>query len=127
MVNREWSIRNSGEQIQNYSPLITHYTIFFNFTITSPAQPSRLFFISCSQKRITVQPCLISICVTSISRCIFLSIFGIQYALFVASFFFFCSQSYPCQKSPSTNTAILYFVNMISGLPINFFEYILYL
>lgn len=56
---------------------------------------------------------------TRASRAMFSSIFWIQYSLFLFKRDFRCSQSFPCQNSPSTKIATWYLVMAISGEPGN--------
>ena len=79
--------------------------------------PSVSFNTSFSQKWITYQSCVRRFLSSRISRAIFSSILAIQYSLLRFSFDLRSSQFFPCQNSPSTKMAILYFRIAISGEP----------
>lgn len=86
-----------------------------------------LLSIAEAQIRITVHPSCESLWLTCLSRSILAWIFLHQNPELVGkrsssldSLRILCS--FPCQKSPSTNTASLYFIIDISGLPRIFFE-----
>jgi len=74
------------------------------------------FFNSHSQIRRTVQPLLSKIFVTVLSRSTLSLIFFAQKSSLSLGFVF--RQSWPCQKHPSTNTAILSLRKTKSGCPL---------
>ena len=79
--------------------------------------PSVSFNTSFSQKWITYQSFPLKSLSFRISRAIFSSILAIQYSRLRFSFGLRSSQFCPCQNSPSTKMAILYFRIAISGEP----------
>ena len=77
--------------------------------------PAKSCRTSCSQTRITLQPRRLSNRSTCLSRCRFRRILAAQNALFVFGIVPCWGQ--PCQKQPSTNTAILRRRKAKSGVP----------
>lgn len=68
---------------------------------------------SCSHTRITVHPSSANVWLTAASRAAFRPIFTDQYSAFVLGMMKCSGQ--PCQKQPSTNTAIFALVNTKSA------------
>ena len=91
--------------------------LFCNIRNTLFKQTSGVLFISVSQNLRTVQPASIRAAFTSLSRSIFLSILVYQNFWLDLWSFLCISQSLPCQKSPSRNTATFLCLNTKSGQP----------
>lgn len=82
--------------------------------------------MSFPQNRKTIQPCFFNSALTSLSRSMLRSIFGIQNSWCDLKSCFLFSQLYPCQNSLSQNTAIFLLIKTISGFPqieLTFFRY----
>src|SRR5438046_4056758 len=79
-------------------------------------QPSRSASSRCSQNRRTAQPSEMSVVLTLVSRALLRVIFSSQKAR-LATGGFPPQVGQPCQKHPSTNTAILGLTNAKSGEP----------
>ena len=115
----------------------THAVVFYMSKLSSTLcstnsrialmHPSVSFNTSFSQKWITYQSCALRALSSRISRAIFSSILAIQYSRLRFSLDLRSSQFCPCQNSPSTKMAILYFRMAISGEPGSRLSFNLYL
>ena len=108
----------------NRSVFCTHRSL--HALSISSAQTVKFFFISLPQYLKISHPSSFRRLFTSQSRCMFLSIFGIQKSWFFLKSCFLLSQSYPCQNSLSQKTAIFFDMNTMSGFPNTFREFFRY-